>query len=195
MGAVVDGLQKRYQAVNTITADFRQTYRAPGVEQEESGVFWMKKPGLMRWEYRQPEVKLFIADGHSTYLYMPDERQVMVSRFNAAELHSTPLRFLLGEGDIASAFAASPEVEEKAKLPGTLMLRLVPRAHEPEYSYVVLEVDARTFDVHRIIIRERTGNTSEFQLTNVKTNLKVNDRQFRFSIPKGVEVVHLDEKD
>jgi outer membrane lipoprotein carrier protein len=178
-----------------VKADFQQTYRAPGVDQVESGVFWMKKPGLMRWEYRSPEVKLFIATGRETYLYLPDERQVMVSRFRTSELHSTPLQFLLGAGDIAGSFQASLETDIKPSLRGTILLRLTPRTPEPEYSYLMLELDTTTYDVRRIIIRERTGNTSEFLLTNMVTNLKVEDREFEFKIPKGVEIIHLDEKD
>jgi outer membrane lipoprotein carrier protein len=195
VGSAVSGLQNRYASVRTLRADFRQTYRAPGVNQVESGVFWMKKPGLMRWEYRDPEVKLFIADGHETFLYLPDERQVMVSRFSTSEMHSTPLRFLLGEGNISASFQVSPESETKPSLQGTLLLRLEPRNPEPDYSYIVLELDMTTYDVRRIIIRERTGNTSEFLLTNMATNLKVDDKQFHFKMPKGVEVIRLDEKD
>jgi outer membrane lipoprotein carrier protein len=194
VSAAVAGLQKRYSAVNTVTAEFRQSYRAPGVDQVESGVLWMKKPGLMRWEYRDPETKFFIADGHDTYLYMPEDRQVMVSRFSTSEMRSTPLQFLLGQGNIAASFGASLEAELKPKLQGTILLRLVPSAPELDYNYIVLELDALTYDVRRIVIREPTGSTSEFLLANLKTNVKVDDKQFRFKIPKGVEVIHLDEK-
>src|SRR5512144_410947 len=65
------GIQKRYAAVDSLSADFQQKYRGPGIEQTESGVLWMKKPGLMRWEYAEPEKKLFIADGRETFLYTP----------------------------------------------------------------------------------------------------------------------------
>jgi outer membrane lipoprotein carrier protein len=192
---IVSGLQKRYAAVTTVTAQFQQMYRAPGVDQVESGVLWMKKPGLMRWEYRDPETKLFVADGHDTYLYMPEERQVMVRRFSAAEMHGTPLQFLLGQGNIAASFEVSLEAGLKPRLQGTVLLRLVPRAPELDYGFVALELDAKTYDVRRIVIGERTGNTSEYLLTNLETNVKVDDKQFRFKIPKGVEVIHLDEKD
>lgn len=193
--AAVAGLQKRYSTVGTVKADFRQTYRAPGVEQVESGIFWMKKPGLMRWEYRDPESKLFIADGRNTYLYTPEERQVMVSSFSTSEMHSTPLQFLLGQGNIAASFVVTPEIGMPPKLQGSVLLHLVPRTPDPDYSSIVLELDAKTYDVRRIVIQEQTGNTSEFLLTNVETNVKVQDGQFRFNIPKGVEVIRLDEKD
>ena len=194
LSATVAALQKRYAAVNTITARFQQNYRAPGIEQSESGVFWMKKPGLMRWEYQKPELKLFVADGDETFLYVPADRQVVVRKFSISELHSTPLQFLLGQGNLLASYAASWEAESSPKIQGTLLLRLVPRSAEAEYSHLVVEVDATSFDIRRMVIHERTGNTSEFILTEVATNVKVADKQFNFKVPRGMEVVRLDEK-
>ncbi len=192
--SAVSGLQKRYASVTSIKAEFQQTYRAPGVEQVESGVVWLKKPGLMRWEYRSPESKLFIADGRDSYLYSPEDRQVMIRRYSDAEMHSTPLLFLLGEGNIAASFKASPETEMKPRLQGTIQVRLTPHTPDSEYSWLVLEIEPRSSDIRRIVIRERTGNTSEFLFTNMETNVKVETSQFRFKMPKGVEIVRLDAK-
>lgn len=192
--AAVAGLQRRYAAVVTIQAEFRQTYRAPGINQTESGIVTMKKPGLMRWEYRDPEIKLFVADGRDTYLYTPEDRQVLVRRFTADDLRSTPLQFLLGHGDIRRSFDVSWETDSAFKASGDILLRLTPRATETDYAYVVIACDAASFDLHRIVIREPIGNTSEFVFNKLKTNVKVDSKQFQFKIPKGVEVVRLDEK-
>jgi outer membrane lipoprotein carrier protein len=194
LASAIAGLQRRYAAVNTMRADFRQTYRAPGVDQTESGTMTMKKPGLMRWEYREPEIKLFVADGRDTYLYTPADRQVLVQRFTAADLRSTPLQFLLGQGDIEGSYLVSWELDLKPLAVGTLLLRLSPRSGEPGYTHVTIECDGASFDMRRIVIHERSGNTSEFIFSSLRTNVKVDDRQFQFKIPKGVEVVRLDEK-
>lgn len=194
VAAAVDGLQRRYQSVRTISGKFTQIYRAPGVEQIESGILSMKKPGLMRWEYREPEVKLFVADGRSTYLYTPEDRQVLVRPLSDADLRSTPLQFLLGQGDVAKSFSASWEKEVTPRIGGTLVLRLTPQTTQPDYAFLVLELDRLTFELRRLVIRELTANTSEFILTDLATNVKLDDGQFRFKIPKGVEVVHVEDK-
>jgi outer membrane lipoprotein carrier protein len=193
-GTASAGLQRHYASVTSITGDFRQTYRAPGVNQVESGVFWMKRPGLMRWEYRDPEIKLFIADGRDTFLYTPEDRQVLISRFSAAELHNTPLQLLLGRADLNKSFDVAWENIMKPVIPGTRMLKLVPRPEEAEYAGIVLEYDEETYDLRRIVINEKSGNTSEFFLTNIRTNVKTESAQFRFQIPKGVEIVRVDER-
>ena len=190
---VVAGLQKRYASVATLSAQFEQTYRGPGIVQVESGTLWIKKRGLMRWEYRVPETKLFISNGRDTYLYTPADRQVMVQSLGASEKLSTPLEFLLGEGNIARSFTASWEVESYARLEQTYLLRLVPKVAEQGYAYLVLEVDQKDNDLRRVVIREASGNTSEFLLSNVILNPKVDSKLFEFTIPKGVEVIRRDE--
>jgi chaperone LolA len=154
----------------------------------------MKKPGLMRWDYQDPEVKLFIADGRRTYLYTPETRQVMVRPLSAADLRSTPLQFLLGQGEVSKSFNASWEKEIAPRFEGTLVLRLTPHAPQSDYAFLVLELDHRTFELKRIVIRELTTNTSEFILTDLATNVKIDDSQFRFKVPTGVEVVQVDDK-
>ncbi len=191
---VVAGLQRRYASVGTITGNFQQTYRAPGMDQVESGVFWLKRPGYMRWEYRRPEEKLFVADGHESFLYVPQDRQVTVQPLTAADLHNTPLRFLLGDADIDKSFTVSWEMDLRPQMGNTNMIRLTPRKRESEYAFLALELDQTKSDIRRIIIRELSGNTSEFLLTNVSANVKIENKEFQFKIPKGVEIIRLNDE-
>jgi outer membrane lipoprotein carrier protein len=195
LGAAVTALEKRYSSVASITGDFRQIYKGPGIEQVESGNFKMKRPGLMRWEYRQPEEKLFVADGREAFLYVPLDRQVTVQPFGASELRSTPLDFLLGGGNILKNFAPSWETRVRPLTEKALQIRLTPRKAGEPYEYIVLELDSNSYDLRRITIREEGGNTSEFVLANVTANAKIGDREFQFKPPKGVEVVRLGNND
>jgi outer membrane lipoprotein carrier protein len=195
LDAVVAGLQQRYASVKTITGAFRQTYRAPGIDQVESGVFKMKRPGLMRWEYQQPEEKLFITDGHEAFLYSPMDRQVTIQPFSASDMRDTPLEFLLGGADIQKSFSVSWESDIKREAEHTVMIRLTPRKSGQGYEFVVLEIDPKAFDIRRIVIREQGGNTSEFQLTNVVLNARIREKEFRFNPPKGVEVIRLNNEE
>ena len=192
--AAISALQRRYAAVDNIRAEFVQTYRAPGVNQTESGIMMMKKPGLMRWEYKEPEVKLFVADGRETFLYVPEDRQVLIQRFTAEDLRSTPLQLLLGDGDIRKSFDVTWEMDPRIQVGGDLQLRLTPRVPQGEYAYVVIACDRTTFDLRRIVIRESGGNASEFVFRGMSTNVKIDAKQFQFKMPKGVEVVRVDAK-
>jgi outer membrane lipoprotein carrier protein len=191
VSAVMARLEQRYASVKTVTGSFQQTYRAPGIDQSESGVFWLKRPGLMRWEYRHPEEKLFIANQKESFLYVPFDRQVTVQDFNPSDLHGTPLELLLGAGNIQKSFTASWEADILPKTEKAFLIRLEPRSSGSAYSFLVLELDRETRDIRRIVIREKTGNTSEFLLTDMTTNVKIEDGKFQFKMPKGIEVVRL----
>jgi outer membrane lipoprotein carrier protein len=189
---VVSGLQHRYSSVETVSGSFQQTYHAPGIDQIQSGVFRLKRPAFMRWEYRNPEEQLFVADGRESFLYVPSDRQVTIQPLGASDLHNTPLELLLGAGDINKNFASSWETESKPKTERAVLMRLTPRTNEPAYRYLVLELDPTTFDFRRVIVCEHTGNTMEFLLSNVITNTKMDNKRFQFKPPKGVEIIRLD---
>jgi outer membrane lipoprotein carrier protein len=194
LDGVTAGLQNRYASVKTVTGNFRQTYCAPGIDQVESGVFWLKKPGFMRWEYILPEEKLFVADGRRFFYYVPQDRQVQIQSFSAEDLHNTPLEFLFGAGDMRKKFAVSWETEYQPKAEHSYLIRLVPRSRESDYNFLVLEIDRETWDLKRILIRESGGITQEFLFTNVAANAKIDDGKFRFTPPKGVDVLELDDE-
>jgi outer membrane lipoprotein carrier protein len=188
---VAEGLERRYASVKTVRGTFRQMYRAPGIDQTESGEFWLKRPAFMRWEYRDPEEKLFVADGRESFLYVPLDRQVTVQPLGASDLRGMPLELLVGAGNIRKIYDVSSEAEFTPMTARGILMRLTPRSGEAQYSFLVLELDEATYDVRRIVIRERTGNTSEFLLTDVKTNAKIEDKKFQFIIPKGAEIIRL----
>lgn len=190
--AAIRGMERRYASAETAAGNFRQIYRAPGIRRDETGSFILKRPGLMRWEYRTPEEKLFVADGKECFLYEPRDRRVTVYPLTPARLKHTPLSFLLG-GDVRNNYDVSREKAFKPSFPETILLRLTPIRHEEDYEFVVLELDADGFAIRRVAIRESGGGTSEFLLTDVVTNVKTSGNDFKFKPPKGVEVTRIQE--
>src|SRR5438874_2023371 len=79
VGMVARQVDERYNHLQTLEADFIEIYQGSGTERTEWGKLWLKKPGKMRWEYRSPEEKLFVADGRNGWLYLPGEKQVRKS--------------------------------------------------------------------------------------------------------------------
>jgi len=189
----LSGMERRYAAADTVSGNFTQVYRAPGITQEETGVFQLKRPGLMRWESRTPEKKLFVADGKDCYVYAPLDRQVVIHPLTPADLARTPFAFLLGGGNVRRDYSASAETEFKPAFSDTVFLRLTPVRDNGEYKFTALELDAKTFDIRRVVIREQSGNTSEFFLSDMVLNQKINDGNFQFRPPRGVEIVRVQE--
>ena len=177
-------IEARHRTVRDLTARFVQTYRSGLVGREivESGTLSLKRPGRMRWEYRDPERKTFVSDGQKYYFYVPADRQVVV-REQAGDRSVTTL-LLTGQADILAEFNVALEPPEN----GRARLRLTPRRENAEVQQVVLEVDERHL-IRAIRVRDAQGSESRFQFEGIRENVGLEDRLFRFDIPRGIEVV------
>ena len=183
--ALARRIDRRHQALGDLTARFVQTYRSGLMQRQvtESGVVSIKRPGRMRWEYRQPEKKLFVADGKTFYFYVPADRQVIVRKPGGER--GIPALLLAGRGGILSEFKVALEPAPSA---GIQRLKLTPTREDPEVETVFLEVDAAE-RVRTIEVLDPQGNQSRFVFEDIRENLGLRDGLFQFRIPEGVEVV------
>ena len=184
--ALAKALQQRYQGIKDFTADFSQSYRGGVLRTRtvEQGTVSVKKPGLMRWEYLKPEKKEFVSDGRKTYLYIPQDKQVIVG--DADTGGSTSSLFLAGKGDISRDFVAA---YAPAPVAGTVALKLTPQRRQPDYEYLIVTVDPATLQIRGLITHDSQGGDSTLTFTNLKENQGISDKVFAFRIPRGVDVV------
>ena len=190
--AIARALQDRYQGIRDFSGEFTQTYRSSALrtESREQGTVTIKKPGRMRWIYTRPERKEVISDGSQMYVYLPEDKQVLVSAVPADGGATTSALFLAGKGDIVRdfipAFADSP-------IPGTLALELKPRRNDPDFEYLVVIIDPATLQIRGLTTRDRQGGESAITFLKLKENQGISDKEFVFRIPRGVDVVRTDD--
>ena len=181
-------LQQRYQGIRDFSSDFVHTYRGGVLRTQttERGDVVIKKPGRMRWVYTSPERKEFVSDGLKVYSYLPQDRQVMVTTLPSDDQATTPALFLAGKGDIARDFTAAYAETSPA---GTTALKLTPTRPEQEYEYLIVAMDPVTLQIRALTTRDRQGGDSTLTFSNLKENQGIADKQFVFSIPRGVDVI------
>jgi outer membrane lipoprotein carrier protein len=188
---LAQALQRKYDGIKDFSAEFTHTYRGGVLRKEivEKGRLLVKKPGKMRWQYTAPEQKLFVSDGVKMYSYIPQDKQVIVTSIPPDDQITTPTMFLVGKGNLTRDFSASI-VEPPAGAPaGTRALKLVPRNPQREYDWLLLEVAPQTLQLRGLVTSDAQGGLSSFSFTNLKENTDVADKEFAFSIPRGVDVV------
>jgi outer membrane lipoprotein carrier protein len=182
---LVRTLEQHHAQTTDLVARFSQSYRSGllGREITERGVVQIKPPGRMRWEYKDPEHKLFVTDGRTFYFYVPADKQVIVSEQDVG--HSLAARLLSGRGGILDEFTATVEEPQEE---GVLRLKLVPREAQAdvERATVDLEPSGR---IRAILLEDVQGNRTRFRFEGVRENTGVGDQLFRFQVPKGVEVI------
>jgi outer membrane lipoprotein carrier protein len=187
--AIAQAVDNRYNHLQTLQAEFTETYEGTGTERTESGSLWLKKPGKMRWEYRSPKEKLFLSDGRDAWFYLPGDRQVRRSSVKKLDDLRSPLGFLLGKTRLEKeldGLSAAPDVAPLT--PGNTVLRGVPKGMADRVNQVVLEITP-DYHIARIQFEEADDSVTEYRFSDQRENAAVADSLFRFSPPPGVEVV------
>src|SRR5208337_2362303 len=145
--------ESSYHAVRTIRADFTQTYVTDGTTQVESGVVYFARGGLMRWDYQRPQPKLFLSDGKTLLLYIPEEKQLTRSPFKASDDIRVPFRLLLSRLELRRVFSRlefAPDALEHQ--PTDRVLRAYPKKPFQEDYQQVLMVISPQFDIRRLLV-------------------------------------------
>ncbi len=186
-------VDKRHNSLRSLQADFTESYRGMGVARTESGTLWLKRPGRMRWEYREPREKLFVTDSKTVWFYLPGERQVRRAPVKKLDDLRSPFRYLLGKSRLEKEFDGLAIAEGATPAAaGNTVLRGLPRMMQDRVRNVLLEVtpDGR---IVRIVIEELDDSTTEFRFRNLVENANLSDERFRFTPPEGAEVIAAEE--
>lgn len=188
---LMDRVEAYYRGLEDYKADFVQTYTKVALSRttESKGTLMIKKPGLMRWSYREPIEKLWVVDGDTLYVADPEFEQVFVDKnFKTADLEKS-IRFLWGRGRLADSFKASLGEPATYKVSPSLgVLELVPK-EGATYAKLVLVVEPATGQVQESILYETAGNTNRFAFKNAKINPGLDRKQFQYVPPAGWEII------
>ncbi|HEV2992070.1 MAG TPA: outer membrane lipoprotein carrier protein LolA [Candidatus Angelobacter sp.] len=189
VAAIARATDDHYNHLKTSKADFTQKYDGPGMSRTESGILWLKKPGRMRWEYRQPAQKLFLTDAHTAWFYVSGERQAKKASLKNVDDIRSPLRYLLGKTRLEKELTGLSLAPDVAPVnAGDVVLRGVPKGMTDRISSVVLEISP-SHQITRIVINEVDGASTDFRFTNVEENVPVQETLFHFEVPPGVQVI------
>ena len=184
---VADRLQKKYDSIRDFSADFVHRHEGGPLKRirEERGSLLVKKPGKMRWTYKQPEEKVFVSNGVRYFQYIPADRQVVIA--DPPGEREPAMTFLAGKGDLTRDFTVS---FVPAQPPDRWTLRLDPKDAQPQYDWLEISASRESFELRTLIVVDQQGSRSTFTFSNFKANPGLSDKDFDFAIPKGVEVIN-----
>jgi len=186
----VHQFESSYHAVRTLRADFTQTYVSGGRTRIESGVVYFARGGLMRWDYQRPQAKLFLSDGKTLMLYIPEEKQLTRSPLKASDDIRVPFRLLLSRLDLQRVFSRiefAPDALQHQ--PAERVLRAFPKKGYEEEYYAVLMAVSPQFDIRRLVVTLPDQSTMDFSFDHFVRDAPVSRSLFRFTPPPGTEVI------
>ena len=178
---------ERFQSYlrTTVSArgDFEQkVYDKTGkLTQESRGSFSFQRPGRFRWSYQKPP-QLIVGDGERVWIHDSDLNQVTVRRI-ARAIGSTPAALLAGASDVERAF----ELSEAGEKDGLAWLEARPR--EPEAGFERIRLGLGSGGVEAMALFDHFGQTTLLRFSNVVRNPQLDPGIFRFTPPKGTDVL------
>lgn len=182
-------LQATYEKSKVFQADFTQATSVPQSKRERigEGSMVIAKPGLMRWDYRQPDQQVFLCDGQTMSMYFAKAAQMMVMSAKEYLKSDVTYSFFLGTGDILRDFEPRLPLADYCcgERPA---LQLFPRVEHGQVEHLDVWLDDHSL-VRRLKIVDHFGSITELNFTNVRLNQKVDPSTFKFTPPAGTEIV------
>lgn len=188
---VVIKMQATYDRAMQLKASFNQqvVIKAGGQRQEASGEVYIKRPGMMRWEYSKPDKRLVISDGKTLWMYLPSKKQVLITEPAEMALDEISKIFLMGKGKLEDSFTIKLVDPEKDASSGNYTLELVPKTKGGSFTKLTLDVDGEGFFVRKGITYDLFDNENIMAFDKVELGLPIEDEKFKFEVPQGVEVI------
>jgi outer membrane lipoprotein carrier protein len=189
---VIQKVEKHY-SVSGFTADFSQTssIKAMEITDSASGRAFFKRSGKMRWEYETPDRQIIITDAKTLWVFRPEDNQVMIGKAPSFFKGGKGFSFLSDMKVIRQKFDM---VLEKETEKGFFVLKLLPREKTYDIVEIFLWISRNTFDVVKILTYNSYGDETRIVFNNIQLKEKLDDSLFTFKVPKGTEVLNLDEQ-
>jgi outer membrane lipoprotein carrier protein len=187
--AILERLQKNYDATADFVADFRQETEVKTLNRslKAAGKVSFKRPGKMLWLYDEPKGQFVLADGKHLYFYQPDQNQVIKSPLKNAFRGDIPLSFLLGLGDLKKDFNAALKGSDGNQH----VLRLEPKGDAGGYGEILMGLDKASADIVWVSVRDAANNLTTLRFSGMRKGVGLKDSLFQVQIPKGADVVEL----
>lgn len=176
-------LQDKLNAIQTMSATFKQVIKAKKKEiSRSSGSMALSRPGRFRWHTTFPMPQLVIADGKRMWVYDVDLEQVTVKKQEKG-IGGTAALFLSGyDNTVARDFDVTQEVKGKKEIYDL-------RSKSPKANFQRVKLVFEGKMLKGLELFDQLGQHTDVILSNIKLNPQLPAKLFKFSTPKGVDVV------
>ncbi len=163
-------------SITTMRARFEQANQDGSVD---TGVFYLNRPGRLRFQYDAPKKDYIVADG--LFVHFWDDS---MKDHSNAPIGATLADFLLKKnislkGDLEVTGIRRPQ-------PETLVITLV-QTKNREAGDLRLMFNEAPMELQKWRVTDGSGNITEVTLKDAQTGIKLDARQFIFKAPKGYE--------
>lgn len=182
-------LIKRFQAIKSFDANFRQTIEGNDgtIISTSQGSMKVLRPGRFYWKSETPDEILVVADGKFIWTYDMELEQIVQSQQKTA-LGQSPAALLAGEVvHLGDDYAVSTANSNQCA--GQIEVCYQLRPKDPDSPFNVIKVGFEGAKLMSIKINDALEQTIITTFSNVTLNGEVNPNIFDFTPPAGVDVM------
>jgi outer membrane lipoprotein-sorting protein len=183
-------VENALRSYRSFQANFEQFYYSATISTplHEKGKLYFKKPNLMKWEYQDPEEKVFLIKDDLFWDYNKEEKQLIKYDLSQGEQNTEVISLLSGKVSLLDNYSVelNPFPTENAN---TIQIKLTPKDEEFADTFLLLEIDEKTWFIQTLISFDWTGNRTEFRFSKIKTNVTLPNKTFELRVPPDVEII------
>lgn len=181
-------LNKLLTNTKSMTASFTQNTKGAGSGQLSSGngnfsgVMSVQRPNNFRWETKSPSEQLIVANGSSLWIYDKDLEQATKQNVDA-QIGNTPALLLSGDPN---------KIDQNFKItqPHGNKNYYVLYPKSDNASFKSLSISFSGGKPVMMVLNDSLGQTTSIKFNNIKLNPSISASQFKFTPPKGVDVIN-----
>lgn len=169
--ADVSRVEELLNSIHSLQANFTQLSDNGGTAE---GVFYLQRPGRLRFEYEPPTPILIVGTGDTIVFY--DSR---LGQVTYVPIKSTPLSFLVDE---SISFSGDTEVVRVDREPGALAITLADAQGRRDGTITLIFSDS-PLRLRMWRVTDVQGRVTTIALSQTRTNLALDSELFRFVDP------------
>ncbi len=180
----IEQLHQFLKSTQTARANFNQVVinKSGKAGQKASGDMLFQRPGKFRWNYEKPYSQLIVGDGSKLWSYDKDLNQVVIKPMGKA-IGASPAALLAGDNEMEKNF----NLRDSGEADGLAWLEATPKNGEAGFERV--RIGFKNGLPQAMEVRDNFGQTTQLQFSSFERNAAVTADSFRFTPPKGADVV------
>ncbi len=176
-------LAKQLTAINTLSAEFRQSSADnEGRIKEQLGKMLLKRPNQFRWDTVKPFPQEIISTEDKLWMIDTDLMQVVIKKQDKNS-GATPVQLLSGN---AEEFLKNYNVVQLENKRGEVFTL---KPIQDNDLFEQLDIHFVSGELLAMVLKDTLGGKSKIEFSNVSINNKISDDNFKPVIPKGFDII------
>ncbi|MBY0379616.1 MAG: outer membrane lipoprotein chaperone LolA [Burkholderiales bacterium] len=175
---------------NNMSASFIQTVIGHKKNQVSTGTMNISRPNKFRWRYNNQGNNIgqeIISDGKKVYIVDKELEQVTYKDLGKT-LDKSPAMILAGSNAIKNFY----NIKNKADANNLEWVELTPKIQNDNngFQLVAMGFNKTSHNLIQMKFTDNFGGHSQVDFSNLKTDIKYKDNEFKYIVPKGYDILN-----